>query len=357
MQFPSPKAAAAPVAVSPAVAHHATVADQAHALVIGGPAAWWPLLGSVAQVLVNLAIGVGMLLVTLWVAKWASGLAKGGMARLHGRAGAAPDAILLGFVGSLVRYAIIIVGLIAVLGQVGVQTTSVLAVLGAASLAIGLALQGGLSNVAAGVMLLFLRPYRVGDRVKVAGVEGKVKGLDLFVTRINDFDNSVIYIPNSKALGDVIINYTMTENRRIVMDFGIDYDDDVDLALELLIATAKADKRIVAKPSPWAKVTALGDSTVTVTLRAWTSPDGYVDTRFDLIKDVKGAFEKAGLSFPYPHQVSVETRTFTAPNRERQQQARAVLGLATEPPPVHPKVLEALDGSPGGSSGSTSEAD
>lgn len=306
-----------------------------------------------AHVLINLAIGVGMLLVTLWVAKWASGLAKSGMARLHGRAGAAPDSILLGFVGSLVRYAVIIIGMIAVLGQVGVQTTSVLAVLGAASLAIGLALQGGLSNVAAGVMLLFLRPYRVGDRVKVAGVEGKVKGLDLFVTRINDFDNSVIFVPNAKALGDVIINYTMTENRRIVMDFGIDYGDDVDLALELLIATAKADKRIVAKPTPWAKVTALGDSTVTVTLRAWTSPDGYIDTRFDLIKDVKAAFEKAGLSFPYPHQVAVETRGFTPPDRERQRAARQALGLTSEPPPVHPRALEALEGS----SGSTSEAD
>ena len=357
MQFPSARPAAARVAVTPAVAQHATISDQAHALIVGGPAAWWPLLGSVAHVVINLAIGVGMLLVTLWVAKWASELAKNGMARLHGRAGAAPDSILLGFVGSLVRYAVIVVGLIAVLGQVGVQTTSVLAVLGAASLAIGLALQGGLSNVAAGVMLLFLRPYRVGDRVKIAGIEGKVKGLDLFITRINDFDNSAVFIPNSKALGDVIINYTMTENRRIVMDFGIDYDDDVDLALQLLIATAKADKRIVAKPEPWAKVTVLGDSTVTVTLRAWTSPDGYIDTRFDLIKDVKAAFEKAGLSFPYPHQVSVSDRRFTAPNRERQQEAREVLGLKAEPPPVHPEVLEALDGSPGGSSGSTSEAD
>ena len=352
MQFP-PTATPATPAPRPAVASHATVSDQIHALVVGGPAAWWPLIGSVAHVALNLAIGAGMLAVTIWVAGWASGLAKDAMARLHGRAGHAADSILLGFVGSLVRYAVVIVGVIAVLQQIGVQTTSVLAVLGAASLAVGLALQGGLSNVAAGVMLLILRPYRIGDRVKVAGVEGKVRGLDLFITRMHDLDNSVIFIPNSKALGDVIVNYTMNDNRRIVMDFGIDYEDDVDLALHLLVATAKADKRIVDKPAPWAKVTELGGSTVTVTLRAWTSPDGYIDTRFDLIKDVKAAFEKAGLSFPYPHQVTVGERAFSAPNRERQRQAREALGLNLEPPPVHPQALEKIDGS----SASASEVD
>ena len=327
---------------------HASVPDQVNALVRGGPAAWWPLLASVGQVIINLGIGVAMLAVTFWVAGWASRVARDGMNRLHGHS---TDSILQGFVSSLVRYCIVIIGVIAVLQQVGVQTTSILAVLGAASLAIGLALQGGLSNVAAGVMLLFLRPYRIGDRVKVAGIEGKVNGLDLFITRLHDFDNSVVFVPNSKALGDVIVNYTMTDNRRIVMDFGIDYEDDVDLALAVLKATAAADKRIVAKPAPWAKVTALGDSTVTVTLRAWTSPDGYIDTRFDLIKDVKAALEKAGLSFPYPHQVAVESRPFGPVNRALQKEAREALKLGDEPP-VHPHVLEELD-SP---SGSTSEA-
>jgi small conductance mechanosensitive channel len=180
-------------------------------------------------------------------------------------------------------------------------------------------LQGGLSNVAAGVMILLLRPYRIGDRVKIAGVEGRVRGLDLFITRVHDLDNSVMFIPNAKALGDVIVNYTMTDSRRIVMDFGIDHDDDIDLALALLLDTAKADGRIVAEPPPWAKVTALGDSTVTVTLRAWTSPDGYVDTRYDLIKAVKARFQAAGLSFAYPHQVAVAERPFSAPDRERQR--------------------------------------
>ena len=294
------------------------ISDQVHSLLFGGPQGWVLLASSAAHVVLNLTIGIGMLLGTLWLAGWASTMAKNAMGRLHGRA---PDAVLQGLIGSLVRYGVVIIGLIAVLQQIGVQTTSVLAVLGAASLAIGLALQGGLSNVAAGVMILLLRPYRIGDRVQIAGTVGKVRGLDLFVTRLHDLDNSVVFIPNSKAFGDVIVNYSMPENRRIVMDFGIDYEDDVDLALTLLVDTARADERIVASPAPWAKVTELGESTVTVTLRAWTSPDGYIDTRFDLIKDVKAVFEREGLTFAFPQQVAVETRPWTPPDRERQRLA------------------------------------
>lgn len=275
-------------------------------------------MGGVTHAAVNLVIGIGILLVTLWLAGWASGLAREGMGRVH-RRGGPPDEVLTGFISSLVRYAVIAIGVVAVLQQIGVQTTSVLAVLGAASLAIGLALQGGLSNVAAGVMLLILRPYRVGDRVEVAGTIGKVHGLDLFVTRLHDLDNSVVFIPNSKALGDVIVNYSMPDSRRIVMDFGIDYEDDVDLATALLLEIAEADPRVVANPPPWAKLTSLNDSTVTVTLRAWTSPSGFSDTRFSLIKTVKDRFEAEGLSFAYPHQVSVEPRVFTPPDRERQR--------------------------------------
>ena len=329
---------------------HPPFSDQVHALLSGGPQAWWPLAASVLHAGLNLAIGLGMLLVTLWVAGWASSLARDAMGRLHRHA---PDAVLQGFVGSLVRYGVVIIGLIAVLGQIGVQTTSVLAVLGAASLAIGLALQGGLSNVAAGVMILLLRPYRIGDRVQIGGVVGKVRGLDLFVTRLRDLDNSVVFIPNGKAFGDIIVNYSMPASRRIVMEFGIDYDDDVDLALALLIETAKADSRIVADPAPWAKLTALGESSVTVTLRAWTSPEGYIDTRFDLIKDVKAAFQGAGLTFAYPHQVAVETRPWTPPDPGRQRRA-----LETRRPAPSDDSLtqDAAPGRDDRESGSASEA-
>jgi len=323
-----------------------TTADEVSQLVLGGPATWMPLLTGTLHLLVNLAIGAGLLVLTLWAANWAARLAREATGRLH--RGHAPDAVLQGFVGSLVRYGVIVIGLVAVLQQIGVQTTSVLAVLGAASLAIGLALQGGLSNVAAGVMLLLLRPYRIGDRVKICDVTGRVHGLDLFVTRLHDLDNSVVFIPNSKAFGDVIINYSMPENRRIVMDFRIDYEDDVELALEVMRETARADDRIVAEPPPWAKVTELGESAVTVTLRAWTSPIGYRDTRFDLIKDVKAAFQREGLTFAYPHQVAVASRPWKAPNRERQAEERlahAADERAVSPAPAAKAKADALGAS------------
>jgi small conductance mechanosensitive channel len=181
-------------------------------------------------------------------------------------------------------------------------------------------------------------------------VVGRVRGLDLFITRVHDLDNSVVFIPNAKALGDKIVNFSMPESRRIVMEFGIDYADDVDLALALLIETAKADARIVESPAPWAKLTGLNDSTVTVTLRAWTSPDGFVDTRFDLIKAVKARFEAAGLTFAYPHQVAVESRPWTPPDRARQ--GRELRKLRPPPDEARPKPADQADRA----TGSTSEA-
>jgi small conductance mechanosensitive channel len=344
MQIALPKAPPAPAAhPSP------PLGDQIQHVITGGPEAWAPLLAGFLHGLLNLAIGLGMAVATVWVAGWASRLAREALSHLHGRS--APDAVLQGFVASLVRYTVVIIGGIAVLQQIGVQTTSVLAVLGAASLAIGLALQGGLSNVAAGVMILLLRPYRVGDRVQIAGVVGRVHALDLFVTRLHDLQNSVVFIPNAKALGEIVVNYSMLPSRRIDMDFHIDYQDDEDLALALLIETARADPRIVETPPPWAKVTALQDSSVKVTLRAWTSPAGYRDTQFDLIRAVKQRFQQAGLTFAYPHQVAVESRPWTPPDRAGQTRQRR--RLAGEPEPG----TEAVRGASrkARSTGSTSE--
>lgn len=271
------------------------VSDRIQEVVTGGPQAWTPLIHNALQVALHLLIGLGMLVVTLWAAKWAAELTRRAMGRLRAASDHKPDAVLQDFVSSLVRYTVVVVGGIAVLQQIGVQTTSVLAVLGGLTLTIGLALQGGLSNVAAGLMILVLRPYRIGDRVVITGVQGVVRGLDLFVTRVHDYDNSVVFIPNAKAFGDVIVNLSMLEARRIVMDFAIDDQDNVDLALALLIEAAKAEPRVVEKPAPWAKVTAVGDR-ITVTLRAWTSPEVYTDTRYDLIKVVHAAFRREGLS-------------------------------------------------------------
>ena len=277
--------------------HQAQSSIQAPTLV------WAKLIDTGGNLAIKLVAAVLILVLTFWAAGWAAKLTSRAFARLsiHHR----PDAMLQAFASSLARYVILVVGLITVLGQLGIRTTSILAVLGAASLAVGLALQGALSNVAAGVLILLFRPFRVGDRVCIAGKQGTVRALDLLTTDINDPDNVRVIVPNGKVFGDVIINYSRHENRRVELHFGIDFKDHVDLALQTLIETAEADPRVMKTPKPWAKLTKIGDNGVTVTLRAWTSPNDYWDARFDLTKAVKEAFEAAGLHFPYPYQVGL----------------------------------------------------
>jgi small conductance mechanosensitive channel len=276
---------------------------------------------------VSLALAGLTLVVTIWASRWLSQLAARAIHRAHRHRPA--DTTLQTFVASLVRYVIIVVGLVAVLQALGVKTTSVIAVLGAASLAIGLALQGALANVAAGVMLLILRPYRVGDRVEINGRQGKVMGLDLFSTRLSDPDDLNVFVPNAQAFGQIIINHTSPAARRAQLDITIDYDDDVDRALEVMLACAAADPRVVKTPAPWARLTALKDSGITVTLRAWFSPADYWDGRFDLLKAIKDAFEAEGLTFPYPHQVAVPPR---APAKPRSKGATAAAKPAARRP-------------------------
>jgi small conductance mechanosensitive channel len=254
---------------------------------------------------VRLIVAGLILAVTLWLARRLAGVAERGLGRLP-RHGHPQDTTLATFVSTLVKYVVIAIGLIAVLQQLGVQATSIIAVLGAASLAIGLALQGTLGNVAAGVMILLLRPYRVGDRVELNGRQGKVVGMDLFNTRIVDYDGLTVYLPNGKVFGDMIVNIGQTGHRRIDLTFGVDYEDDLDLALDTLLAVAMEEPRVLDAPEPWAKVTSLAESGVSVTLRCWSTPDDWMDAKYDLTKRIKETFEARGLTFPYPHQVQVD---------------------------------------------------
>lgn len=257
-----------------------------------------------------------ILAVTLWAAKRLSHAAERGVEQIHGHHPA--DRTLATFTAALVRYLIVAIGLIAVLQQLGVQATSVLAVLGAASLAIGLALQGTLGNVAAGVMILLQRPYRVGDKVELNGRQGVVIGVDLFNTKLRDYDGLTLYQPNGKIFGELIVNITEAGRRRIELTAGVDYGDDLDLALALLTEIAADERRVLAEPKPWAKVTGLADSSVGVTLRCWTTSDDWMNTRFDLLKAIKERFEARGLSFPYPHQVTLKRSSpaQSSPQRE-----------------------------------------
>ncbi len=278
------------------------------------------MLRSLAAVLgsfsIRLLAALLILVVTLWLAKKLGHVAETALTKLPHRQHAA-DRTLAIFVSTLVKYLVVAIGLVAVLQQLGVQATSVLAVLGAASLAIGLALQGTLGNVAAGVMILLLRPYRTGDRVELNGRKGKVLGLDLFNTKLLDYEGLTVYLPNGKVFGDMIINISQAGRQRIELTFGVDYEDDLDLALNTLIEVAAANPRVLSDPKPWAKVSETADSAVNVMLRCWTSPDDWNNTRFDLVKSVKETFEARGLSFPYPHQVTIERVQLQGPSGSR----------------------------------------
>lgn len=272
----------------------------------GDPVMLRNLAGVLSAFSVRLVVALLILAVTLWLAGRLASLVDRGISNLPAHRRHPADRTLAVFISTVVKYLVIAVGLIAVLQQLGVQTTSVLAVLGAASLAVGLALQGTLSNVAAGVMLLMQRPYRVGDRVELNGRQGKVRRIDLFNTVVVDYDGLTLYLPNGKVFGDMIVNYDRVGRRRIELTFGVDYEDDLDLALATLIEIAGAEPRVLKDPAPWAKVTATADSAVNVTLRCWATPNDWMDVRYDLIKRVKEAFDARGLSFPYPHQVQVD---------------------------------------------------
>jgi small conductance mechanosensitive channel len=258
---------------------------------------------------VNLLIAAGIFAATLWLSGWLSGLVARGIRRLPRTH---DDETLQDFAASVTRYGVIVIGVVAILRRLGVETTSIITVLGAASLAVGLALQGALSNVAAGVMILLFRPYRVGDFVLIAGKQGTVKRFDLFNTEIADPDGLKVVVPNGKAFGDVVVNYTDIPQRRIELDFGVGYETDLDHAAEVAVRAAAANAHVLAEPKPWSKPSDLKDSTITLKLRCWTHVDGYWDTRFDVLKAVKQAFDAEGISLPYPIQVSVPAPSVAA---------------------------------------------
>ncbi len=210
------------------------------------------------------------------------------------------DRTLRGFFASLARYLVLTVVLLAALSQVGIQTASLIAVLGAAGLAVGLALQGTLSNVAAGVMLLVFRPFRVGDFVEVAGIAGTVKSLNLFVTEFATPDNVHVVAPNKEVWNTPVRNYSFNPTRRIDLVVGIGYGDDIGKAATTILKLAQDDKRVLADPDPMTAVTELADSSVNIMLRVWCNRSDYWNVKFDLTRAMKEALDSAGVNIPYP---------------------------------------------------------
>lgn len=209
------------------------------------------------------------------------------------------DATLCTVIVSLVRYAILVLVVIAVLGQVGIQTTSVLAALGAVGLAIGLAMQGTLSNIAAGVMLLWLRPFRVGDYIDTGNVAGTVKEVTLFACELHSWDGVYQFVPNSELWNKRIINYSRLPTRMVDLSFRVAYGDDLEKGRDVLTQLA-GDARVHRDPAPQIFVNELSDSAVVLALRVWTANGDYWPVRRELTESGKAALEAAGLSIPFP---------------------------------------------------------
>ncbi len=210
------------------------------------------------------------------------------------------------FAASIVRWLILLVTVIAILQMFGVEATSLVAVLGASTLAIGLALQGTLSDIAAGVMLIIFRPYKIGQFVDIGGTSGTVKDLNIFVTELVTADNVQIILPNGKAWGAVVMNFSAHDSRRLDITYGIDYGDDADKAIQIVLDVANADGRVRKDPEPWVRVTNLGESSVDLGVRLWCNAGDYWELKFHMLKAVKEAFDAAGISIPYPHSVEIQ---------------------------------------------------
>ena len=216
------------------------------------------------------------------------------------------ETTLTQFAQSSVYYGLLIVVIMAAISQLGIQTTSFMAILGAAGLAIGLALKDTLSNIGAAVVILVFRPFKVGDYINAGGAEGVVDQISLFTTTISPVDNRTVIVPNSAIASGNITNFSSKPVRRIDHAVGIGYDDDIKKAKDVMYSVIAADARTLLDPEPLVAVTDLGDSSVNFTVRAWVKSEEYWDAYFDLIENVKLALDENGISIPYP-QMDIHT--------------------------------------------------
>jgi small conductance mechanosensitive channel len=255
------------------------------------------LLEQAVPAMVNILAGIGTLIIGFWLSGRAAKFIRvqtGKISRV--------DPTLSPILASIARYAGLILTFVVALGQFGIQTTSILAVLGAAGLAIGLALQGTLSNVAAGIMLLLLRPFGVGDWIEANGISGTVREIGLFATQIDTFENVYISVPNSSIWSSIIINHSRHDVRRMDIDIGIGYESDLDVAEQALMSLCE-DERIQKTPAPVFLVVAYCDSAITVRLRLYAKYSDYFQLNWDLNRRLKGTLDTHNIEIPFPQLV------------------------------------------------------
>ena len=244
--------------------------------------------------IVNIIFAIAIVVIGRMAAKWIVKLLRKMMVRSD------LDPILVNFAGSIANAVLLLLVFIAALNQLGVDTTSLIALLGAAGLAIGLALQGSLQNFAAGVMMTVFRPFKLGDFIDAGGVTGVVEHIAIFSTTLKTGDNREIIIPNGQIYAGAITNFSARDTRRIDMVFGIGYDDDMLTAKQIMEEILQKHELILADPEPVVAVAELADSSVNFNVRPWVKSDDYWGVRSDLIEKIKLAFDKNGISIPYP---------------------------------------------------------
>jgi small conductance mechanosensitive channel len=232
------------------------------------------------------------------IGRWAAGLFQKIVGRVMSRRSV--DETVSSFVGNLTYYALLAFFILAALGQLGIQTTSFVAIIGAAGLAVGLALQGSLANFAAGFLLLIFRPFRVGDYIEGGGTAGTVEKIQLFTSQLKTPDNKTVIVPNAGMTAGNIVNYSSKGTRRVDMVFGIGYGDDIDRARSVIEEVIAADERILKDPAPVVAVSELGDSSVNFVVRPWVNAGDYFAVLWDVTEKVKKRFDEAGISIPFP---------------------------------------------------------
>ena len=243
---------------------------------------------------VKILAALAVFIIGRWVVKYLRNLTE----RLMGKRNV--DITLSKFIANMTYVALLTFVILAALGMLGVQTTSFIAVIGAAGLAIGLALQGSLANFAAGVLMIIFRPFKVGDFIEGAGVAGIVEEVQIFTTRLATPDNKTIIIPNAKLTSDNIINYSAKGTRRADMVFGIGYEADIDKARDIITDILSTDERVLKEPPIQVAVSALADSSVNFVARAWVNAGDYWGVVFDTTEAVKKRFDAEGVSIPFP---------------------------------------------------------
>ncbi|XKE46463.1 mechanosensitive ion channel [Halomonas organivorans] len=243
---------------------------------------------------VNLVAALAIFLVGRWAVKLLHGLSIKAMQR--GKL----DPLLVKFLGNILYALMMIFVVLAAISQVGIQTTSLIAVIGAAGLAVGLALQGSLANFAAGVLVIVFRPYKIGDYVEAGGVAGTIDDVQIFTTELKTPDNRKVIVPNGQMMSGAITNYSSHDTRRVDLVVGVGYDDPIDTVRRVLEGVVADDPRVLAEPAPNIRMSAMADSSVQWIVRPWVKAADYWDVHWEMTEEIKRRFDAEGISIPFP---------------------------------------------------------